>query len=107
MRRPWCTAPRFFRGSHLRWFPALATVFAQAPYRISAVSFGGLFVPLTLGAIVAAIVLFPLAIAAAFVALPLWSSAPELIAGFALGGVACSIVFSVCDVACVRCDACG
>ncbi len=40
-----------------------------------------------------AFVLFPLAIAAAFVALPLWSSAPELIAGFALGGVACSIVF--------------
>jgi len=40
-----------------------------------------------------ALVLFPLAIAAAFVALPLWSSAPELIAGFALGGVACSIVF--------------
>jgi len=40
-----------------------------------------------------AFVLFPLAIAAAFVALPLWSSAPALIAGFALGGVACSIVF--------------
>ncbi len=40
-----------------------------------------------------AFVLFPLAIAAAFVALPLWGSAPELIGGFALGGVACSIVF--------------
>ncbi|MHB8146104.1 MAG: MFS transporter [Vulcanimicrobiaceae bacterium] len=40
-----------------------------------------------------AFVAFPAAIATAFLALPLWASAPLLIAGFALGGIACSIVF--------------
>ena len=40
-----------------------------------------------------AIVVFPVLIAAAFFCLPLWHTATLLIIGFALGGIACSIVF--------------
>ncbi len=40
-----------------------------------------------------AFVIFPVLIAAAFFCLPLWKTATLLVVGFALGGVACSIVF--------------
>jgi len=40
-----------------------------------------------------AIVIFPVLIAAAFFILPFWNTATLLVVGFAVGGVACSIVF--------------
>ncbi|MBV9148442.1 MAG: hypothetical protein JO024_01150 [Candidatus Eremiobacteraeota bacterium] len=40
-----------------------------------------------------AIVIFPILIAAAFFFLPLWRTPTTLVIGFALGGIACSIVF--------------
>lgn len=40
-----------------------------------------------------AFVLFPFAIGAAFLLLPLWTTAPLLVLGFAAGGASCSIIF--------------
>lgn len=89
-------------------FSSWATTFAHADrgfaLAVGEAALSGFWLALTFGRLIVAaatrwfpprlaFVIFPLAICATLLALPVWPTPAQLIAGFVLGGVACSIVF--------------